>query len=107
MARKKRYQWGITRLGPHEIKIFVNSRLSSMHGVTYTRKHGYSIEIHDELLDDPAMLDETLIHEFLHVVEFTYSTEWQQMARGDEECSAAVKTTAHGLAQMLRELCRV
>lgn len=53
----------------------------------------------------PALLDETLLHEMVHVIEYFHELRWEHMCETkDSSCCPAVKAIGHGLAQMLREL---
>ena len=106
-ASRKNRLWGYTRYGAHEVKVFINPRMKQADGETFRRKNGMvHVELNAELLHTPSLLDETLIHEFIHVLEYLNGAE--SFAQHEVNCcSAMVQTISKGLAQMLRELRQV
>lgn len=102
---KRKIIWGYTCYGPHRIKIWKSFVNSQYDGLTWNRKSGFGIEINSECFEMPALLDETLIHEFVHIIEYFHGLQWEHMCKADDAtCCPAVKAIGHGLAQMLREL---
>ena len=105
---KRKVLWGYTRYGPHEIKIYKSFVNPGYDGLTWDRRNGQCIEINIDVFEQPSLLDETLIHEFVHVIENVHGLNWKHMYTNDGgSCCPAVSTLGHGLAQMLRELTQV
>lgn len=106
-ASRKNRLWGYTRYGAHEIKIYINPRMRQVDGETFRRKNGMvQIELNAELLHTPSLLDETILHELIHAIEYLTGAESFAQTEVDS-CSAMVQTISKGLAQMLRELRQV
>lgn len=105
MGRQKRRKiYGVSAYGCHKVTIYKSYVNSDLDGVTYENKAGYCIEIHHTVFDDPILLDDTILHEFVHVVEAVHGLDWQHTKTGrNETCCPAVKALGHGLAQLLRE----
>lgn len=103
--RKRRKKYGISAYGCHRVTIYKSYVNSDLDGVMYENKNGYCIEIYHTVFDDPVLLDETLIHEFCHVVEAVHGLDWKHTKTGSHEtCCPAIRSLGHGLAQLLREL---
>lgn len=102
--RKKRVKYGVSAYGCHKVTIFKSYVNSGLDGVMYENRLGYCIEIHHTVFDDPILLDESLMHEFVHVVEAVHGLDWRHTKSGhNESCCPAVKALGHGLAQLFRE----
>lgn len=103
--RKRRVKWAVSAYGCHHVTIYKSYVNDHLHGVTYENKAGYCIEIHYTVFLDPILLDDTLIHEFCHVIEAVHGLNWKHSKTGlNESCCPAVAALGHGLAQLLREL---
>lgn len=107
IKRPHKTLWGYTAYGPHSIKIYKSRVNPLFDGLTFDRKSGYVIEIGVEVFEQPSLLDEVLIHEFIHVIEGVHGLNWESISYLDGSCSQAVSTLGHGLAQMLRELTQI
>lgn len=102
--RKRRVKYGVSAYGCHRVTIYKSYVNSNLDGVTYENKNGYCIEIHHTVFDDPILLDDTLLHEFCHVVEAVHGLDWRHhKTHGEITCCPAIKALGHGLAQLLRE----
>ena len=104
---RKNVLWATTRYGAHEIRIYLNPRMSAQtDGLTIRTKRQVCIELNAELIHSPSTLDETLIHEFLHVLEYFESPEAFD-PREVNNCCRMVQTISKGVIQMLREMRQV
>lgn len=103
MASRRNRLWGTTAYGPYKIKIYINPRITTMDGYTNPRTEGITIELAEGVLDDPVRLDETLMHEFVHVLEFLNAPEAFSTVPVNN-CTALAQTMGKGLTQLLREL---
>ena len=106
MARPKRKLWGKTRYGAHEIPIYVRKMSPDLDGLTHQNGRNVCIELNEELLHSPSLLDETLTHEFIHVLEYLNSPEAFDI-EVHNNCCAMVQTISKGLIQLMRELHQV
>jgi hypothetical protein len=105
---RRKQLWGYTALGPQKINIYKSFRLKEYDGYTTQTKVGYSIDIAAAVFDDPVKIDDTLLHEFIHVIDFSYAfVEQDYKWNPAKQCSHATRLIATGLAQMLRELRQV
>jgi len=107
-TKKTRELWAATSYGNHVIQIFVNHSLASkMSGTTYrAENNAVVIDFNANLLTNPTELDETLIHEFIHVLEFFNGHEAFSVKEVNC-CCAMVQTISKGLAQMIGQLRQV
>lgn len=100
--------WGRTTYGPHVVKIYKSFVNPGYDGLTWNRRDYMSVEINAEVFEQESLLDETILHEFIHCIENAHGLDWQHKVDDDGgSCCQAVHIIANGLAQMLRELTQV
>lgn len=98
--------WGYTRYQIYHIPIYKAPFTDNYHGwldKTEDGEKSFEIHIAEEVWDCPSDWEETLIHEFIHVLEFIHGpAALGHKFRGG--CTPGARVLGHGLAVMLREL---
>lgn len=106
MAKRKEL-WGYTNVGAHRIEIYKKWAMDrGTEGITCKGKRGIWIDVNAWVFDDPSRLDECLIHEFIHVIEWLHGPQ-NLLFSHTADCSQGARLLGHGLAQMLREMRQV
>lgn len=87
--------------------VSVNSRAKRRLGCCYCRTGGYAIEVSERILDDPALLRETLAHELLHTCPGCRNhgpkwKAWAEKANGALGCHIQRTVPVEGEAGPLR-----
>lgn len=105
--------WATTAYQHYKIRIFINNSTrfrdqydGAVTDVTSRGERIFNIELSEETFKDPVFFENTLIHEFMHVLESCNPPDAFSPKLVDG-CTALARTVGHGLAQMLRELRQV
>lgn len=96
--------WAITSCNGHKIRIYVNSKLEDVTwAYTNSSPKGVFIVLHGNLLKQSGQLiDEILIHEFVHVAEYLYP---KQLAKPNpDDCTQYARVIQKTMPQLLRNL---
>jgi len=100
--------WATTTNSAGIVKIYVAPKLSDCYAVTYWEpKKGHYIHVSQELLDchDPYLLNDYLVHEFIHVLEGQFKKELA--LKPDKNCTQAAVVFGRELPRMLRNFKKV
>lgn len=95
--------WATTRAGRHKIKIYIDPELTGYWGecVQEGAKTPF-ISLAEATLKDPARLDQILVHEFVHALEYLYARE---LAKADpKDCTRYAMVLGRFLPEMLTRL---
>jgi len=95
-----RILWGVTSTSGGIVKIFVNDETPAM-----AETDGVEIDLHPDALLDPLALDETLCHEFVHVLENHFAKDLK--APNPRGCTSLAVIFGRELPRMLRQLRQV
>jgi hypothetical protein len=108
MARRNKNTlkpWASTTTSLSVIRIFVKAGMQNCYA--YTESDGRTVVLSDRcfLDNDPAFLDETLMHEFIHCLEFQFADELR--LKNPKQCTRQAMVFGRELPRMLRCLRRV
>lgn len=95
--------WGITSTSVDVVKIYIDPDLVNDAAET-NWDEGY-ISLHPDVMLDPLCLDETLMHEFVHVLECHFEKDLK--AKQPKGCSNEAIIFGRELPRMLRQLRQV
>lgn len=97
MAKKL---WGITSTSVDVVKIYLDSDLTQA-----AETDSESISVRPDVARCPLSWDETLMHEFVHVLEWHFAKELK--AKPPKDCSNEAVIFGRELTRMLRQLRQV
>jgi hypothetical protein len=100
--------WATTKYGPIKIPIYMGTKadLDGARGLTWWHHGKMEIWLYRGLLEKPKELDRTLLHEFVHVVEYLNDVAYLNPNTVDE-CTLLAQTMEEGLSQLLSNLKQV
>jgi hypothetical protein len=68
----------------------------------------FEVDINADLFAVPGMFNETMLHEFVHVLEHIHRKDKSMFSiKGVGDCTALAKTIGSGLGEMLTKLTQV
>lgn len=104
--------WATTKVGTRIIKIYKNPQIESALASTEIWYHQVGkkrkrigcpwIDIHPNVFIKPSLLDEILVHEFVHVLEYCF--EKRLALPNPEDCTQYAMVIGKWLPLMLKEL---
>jgi hypothetical protein len=99
--------WATTTTSANIVQIFVHDCAGYQAYCQYTPRHGTSVYVSQAVLDttDPFYLQETLVHEFVHVLEEHFKRELK--LPNPPDCTQYAIIIGRELPRMLRNLKRV
>ena len=108
MALKNRGKlWATTRMDGQTISIYVKDRIPGSEAITYqdrVTEMPYVI-LTTAMLNKPAALDETLLHEWIHCIEYLFGHELRKP--DPKDCSQMARVVGKYLAEALRNFQQV
>src|ERR1700753_3987985 len=99
--RKKPYLWATTYASSGTVRIYARPGYNTDSGET----DGVDIWISGHILDIPELLDSTLMHEFIHVLEHQFSKELKM--KPPAHCTQAAVVFGRELPTLLKNLRRL
>lgn len=105
MPRQKPILWATSRLEPFDIYIY-KKPLRGLYGVTRTRsKFRFDIHLDPRVFDNSGLLWGTVFHEFIHVIELSYTkADWQAKFANRNHCAPYIEAIGKGLSEIMHLL---
>jgi hypothetical protein len=108
MALKNRGKlWATTQMDGQTINIYLKDRISGAEAITYQDRVTEMpfVILTSQLVNKPEALDETLLHEWIHCIEYLFP---QELRKPDpKDCSQMARVVSKYLVEALRNFKQV